>query len=307
MTIPARLAKAVEHINLTGINPTTFSIIDVDGGGIGAGQVWIKDLTNGVSAWEQTEKVWNPGVKTMRILAYTPTHPAYGIHPRARESIEAALSNYSDPIDWVISQGDNPFINPYENVTHQHNKARLMMLTGEYDALLSIEADMIVPPDTIDKLIKADADIAYGLYVSRHKPFRWLAYKKLDLWGAVSYSLDYTGEDARKVWGKTIDVVGVGMGCTLIKADVLKQLRFRLHDGSHSWIQDEYANDFRQMGIDPYGKRKAMVCDDYLLAMDAQHYGYTQRCDTSIICGHIGNDGVYWPDIEADTFYRLET
>ena len=305
--IPDRIAKAVEHINLTGINPAAFTVIDVDGNGAAAGQAWHKDLTNDAATWEQADNKWKPGVKTMRILVYTPTHPSYGMHPQTRESIEAAIGNYSDPIEWVISYGDNPYINPYENVTYQHNKARQMVLDGEYDALLSIESDMIIPPDTIAGLIEADADIAYGLYVSRHKPYRWLTYKTMNLWGAESYSLDYTGEDARSIWGKIIDVAGVGMGCTLIKADVLRQLRFRLHDGSHSWIQDEYADDFRRMGMDPYQKRAGMVCDDYLLAMDAQHYGYTQRCNLSIICGHISDKGVYWPDIEAKTFYRLET
>ena len=182
-----------------------------------------------------------------------------------------------------------------------------MAISRGYDALLSIEADMIVPPDTIAKLLEADADIAYGLYVSRHKPFRWLAYKELDLWGAESYSLDHTGADARAAWGKIIDVAGVGMGCTLIKRKVFEELRFRIHDGSHSWIQDEYAEDFRKMGIDPYAKRKQMVCDDYLLAMDAQHHGFSQRCNTNLICGHIGEKGVYWPTPDELPFYRVES
>lgn len=244
----------------------------------------------------------------MRILAFTPMHPDYGIKQRALRSIKTAVDNYDGPIDWIVSKGDNPHKSAYENITRQHNKARDILLAGGYDALLSIEADMIVPPDAIDKLIEADADIAYGLYVWRHHKKRWNAYKDLTLWGGHSISFNYSGQDVREAWGKVIDVAGMGMGCTLIKANVLRRIRFRLHDGKHSWIQDEYADDFRRMGIDPYSdRRKNMVCDDYLLALDAQHYGMSQRTNLNVICGHIGENGVYWPDLEAETFYKVES
>ena len=241
----------------------------------------------------------------MRILCFTPLHPDYGIKPQTLDSIMAL--EHDDVLERHFSSGDNPFKAPWENVTYQHNKARQMVLAGGYDALLSIEADMIVPQDAIARLIEADADIAYGLYISRHRPYRWLAFKTASLWGVESISLDHTGKDARAAWGKIVDVVGMGMGCTLIKASVFDQLRFRLHDGSHSWIQEEYAEDFRRMGIDPYKELKRMVCDDYLLAMDAQHYGMSQRTNTNLICGHIGDAGVYWPDVNADVFYRVES
>lgn len=241
----------------------------------------------------------------MRILCFTPFHPDYGIHQESLDSIMAM--RYDGVLDRHFASGDNPRSVPFANITYQHNAARQMTLNGGYDALLSIESDMIVPPDTVTGLIDADADIAYGLYVSRHKPYRWLAFKEVTLWGVESISRDYTGEDARAAWGKIIDVVGIGMGCTLIKRNVLEHLRFRLHDGSHSWIQDEYAGDFRKMGINPYGNRESMVCDDYLLALDAQHYGYSQRCNMNIVCGHINGKGVIWPDLEAKSFYRIES
>jgi hypothetical protein len=243
----------------------------------------------------------------MRILATTPMHPDYGIKPQALVSIHKAVSNYDGPIDWLISAGDNPYDSPFENVAYQHNKARQMVIDDGYDAMFSVEADMIIPPDTISLLLEADADIAYGLYVSRHKPNRWLAFKNLTLWGGESVSLDYTGKNAREAWGKIIDVAGVGMGCALIRREVLEQLEFRLHDGKHSWIQDEYADDFRQMGFSPYSDHRNMVCDDYLLAMDAQHYGMSQRTNMNVICGHINGKGVIWPDLEAKSFFRIES
>ncbi len=241
----------------------------------------------------------------MIILCFTPLHPDYGIYPETLASIMAL--EHDDVLDRHFASGDNPFDQGWENVTYHHNQARRMVLAGGYDALLSIEADMVVPPDAISKLIDANADIAYSLYVGRHKPNRWMAYKSLGMWGGASVSLDYTGKDARAAWGNIIDVAGVGMGCTLIHRSVLEQLQFRLHDGNHSWIQEEYADDFRALGTNPYEERKQMVCDDYLLAMDAQHYGLSQRANMSLVCGHIDNDSILWPDPEARKFYRTES
>ncbi len=242
----------------------------------------------------------------MRILAYTPEHPDYGIRPQAHDSIRAALSHYDGPIDWLVGAGDNPKDTPFENVTYHHNKARDIVLDQGYDAFLSIESDMIVTDMVVEDLLKTGADIAYGLYIWRHRPYRWSAYKMLDLWGGESLSYDYNGNDVRASWGKIIDVAGFGMGCTLIKRNVLEQIKFRLHDGTHSWIVDEYAEQFKTLGFDPYEERRNMVCDDWLLAMDAAHYGFTQRCNLAVVCGHIDYDIVFWPDVEEKSFFRME-
>ncbi len=170
----------------------------------------------------------------MRILCYVPLHPDYGIKPQSLASVMAL--QHDDALDRHFSQGDNPFGATFENVTLQHNKARQMVLAGDYDALLSIEADMIVPPDTIGRLIDCNADISYGLYVWRHKLKRWSAYTTLGLWGGESISLNHDGSNARAAWGKVIDVAGLGMGCTLISREALERLEFRLYDGRHSWI-----------------------------------------------------------------------
>ena len=240
----------------------------------------------------------------MKILCYTPLHPDYGIKPAALASIMALV--HDDVLDIHFSSGDNPFKGGWKNVTYQHNKARTMALAGGYDALLSIEADMIIPPDTIERLIEANADIAYGLYVWRHKPRRWSAYKTLSLWGGESVSYNHDGQDARDAWNNIIDVAGLGMGCTLVNKSVLEQITFRLHDGTHSWILEEYADDFNSMGLDPYREREEMVCDDWLLAMDAQHYGFSQRANMNVICGHIDGDSVLWPDLNYEKLFRTE-
>ena len=286
-----------------------------------------KNLQDKSATWELVDDPWRPDdgqypeetkygpgsvIDHFRILIFTPAHPVYGIHPQTLESIQKAMDCYDGPVEWLYSKGDNPLPYPYENVTYQHNKVRQLILENEYDALLSVEADMIIPPDTIGKLLDTNADIAYGLYVWRNKPRRWNVYTDLTLWGGTSVSLNHDGSDAREAWGKVMDVAGLGMGCTLIKRDVLKAMQFRIHDGRPDWIADEYKEDFDKLGkmmgmkINPYRPHPKMVCDDWLLAMDAQHYGFVQRCDLNVICGHIGNDGIIWPDPNEKMLYRIE-
>ena len=240
-------------------------------------------------------------------MIFTPLHPVYGIKEQTVQSVRAIINEYDKPIDWLLAANDNISDKPYENVVNHHNRARQIILEQDYEAMLSIEADMILPPDTASRLMAIDADIVYGLYVWRHKPRRWSAYKTLNLWGGESLSFNSDGQNAREAWGKVKDVAGLGMGCTLIRRNVLEAINFRIHDGNPGWIVDEYKEQFETLGINPYRPHPHMVCDDWLLAMDAQHYGFSQKADCGLICGHIFQDEVLWPDIDADKFYRVES
>jgi len=257
---------------------------------------------------EMPGALWGPGsrIDKMRILAVTPAHPAYTIKPQTWQSIQAAFAAHDGPVDWIFTTGDNPHKVGYENVTHHHNKARAIALAGGYDAILSIEADMIIPPDTINRLIACDSDIAYGLYVFRHKLHRWSAYTELGLFGGWSVSVDR--DLSREKWGQVMDVAGVGMGCTLIRRPVFEKLEFRLYDGRDDWIQEEHAERMRKHlpAIDPKRPRTSMLCDDWMLAMEAQHYGFSQRCDLGLVCGHVDDTGVLWPDIDKPEMFRVE-
>lgn len=248
----------------------------------------------------------------MRILAFTPLHPEYGARQQTWESVKNAIAAYDGPVDWVVSSGDNPHDEPYDNITHQHNKARRMVLDDGYDALLSIEADMIVPEHTIQALIDADADIAYGLYVWRHRLKRWSAYSEIGLFGGYSLTLD--PDRARQLWGQVVDVAGLGMGCTLIRRNVLETLKFRLYEGKPGdWLIDAYADEARAykktlgMELDLHSAHKEFFCDDWMLALDAGHHGFTQRAHLGVACGHVNGDGsVLWPHPAPGDLYYTE-
>lgn len=218
------------------------------------------------------------------ILVFCPMNPNY---PRLwGRTMQSIMRMKSDKIglEFWFRGHDNPYDYPYENVAHNYNVAREVVLRMGFDALLTIECDMIVPEDTVERLVATEADIAYGLYVWRHGRKEWSAYTHLSALKGTSISRD--PEAARAAWGKVIDVKGVGQGCTLVRRNVLEKIKFSLWPGTPQ-----------------------AVCSDWMLALDAQAHGFTQRCDLGLVCGHQAHQPwpqIIWPDPDADDLYRIE-
>ncbi len=184
--------------------------------------------------------------------------------------------------------GDQPDVPRWENVTHKYQTARKMALEGGYDALFCVEDDIIVPRDALLKLDALQVDIAYGLVTWRRTPHCWSAAYVNGPADADHTTYDMDPNKMRAAWGQVIDVIGCGLFCTLIRRPVLEALDFELR-----------------------GSR----CCDFYQAWDAHQAGFSQRCDTSVLCGHIMNEveeieagapwRVVWPD--GSTRYRYET
>lgn len=240
----------------------------------------------------------------MRILIYTPRHPKYGIRTQTLDAIRVLRQFTKHQTTWTMDSGTHVHPHPYQNITANYNWARQKALNEGYDALLTIEADMIPPPETIDLLADAPADVVYGLYIFRQGK-QWSAYQRLGLFGARSYSMD--PDLARESWGKTIEVGGLGMGCTLIHRRVLERIPFRLYEGKDDdWLLEAYAEKAARQSIPINLKlpRYTMMANDWLFGLDLQHYGYKQVCETRVVCGHIDDQHVYWPDPVASELYK---
>lgn len=216
----------------------------------------------------------------MRVLVYCPVAPKTPkIYGRTLQSIFRL--DWSFPLDYVFGREDHPAGTGYENIRDKHNHARRIVLNDGYDAVLFVEADMVIPSDALRKLVSVDADVAYGLYVNRHGWRRWLAFTMLDRNGAQS--LSQKPDLAQACWGSPIETQGAGMGCTLIRRHVLEKLEFRLpQDGGDD------------------------VADDWMFALDCQRLGLRQVHHLGVVCGHISPNGVLWPDPEAKDLCRTE-
>lgn len=230
-----------------------------------------------------------------KLLIYTPLMRLYG---RALQSI--LRLKWDGPVDVVFARGDDSTCprDNYAKVVAKYQRGRDILLAGDYDAMLTVEDDMIVPADAAQRLWATGADVAYGLYVwRRDRNHLWSAYTELTEDHGTSLSQDY--DAAREAWGKVIEVQGIGNGCTLIRRHVLERINFE-HRGN--------------------------ACCDWYLALDARYAGFRQVCDTAVVCGHmaagteemrsfpivIGQAPVpriYWPDNDAaglGKLYRVE-
>jgi hypothetical protein len=165
---------------------------------------------------------------------------------------------YDGILDVLLMREDRAREPGYKNNLKKMNKARDIFLKGDYDLFFTIEADMIVPEDCLERLVLTlnHADVAYGFYCSRHTSKRWLVF-------------DETGSDMNPVlqkkvldnWGKIIPSWGMGFGCTLIKRKVLEEITFRIVE-------------------------RGAAADAYF-AQDARVAGFVQKHDLGVVCGHI--------------------
>ena len=215
-----------------------------------------------------------------KVLIYCPLTPkAPRVHQRTLDSIFAL--KWEGHADIVFGKHDRYLplkrdISNYENernrdIAAKYNRARVMTLEGGYDALMTIEADMIPPENALERLDRVDADIIYGLYVSRHGKHPWLSMMNVTEQVRGSAGMGETWQEREAMWGEVVDTLGVGLGCTLIRRDVLETIPFR--------VKDE------------------MIANDWYFAIDAREMGFSQVHDCSVICGHIDDYRTLWPDV----------
>lgn len=222
-------------------------------------------------------------ISAARILIYCPMAPTPPrIYDRTWRSIMAL--HWPEPLDMAFGKHD---MQRYPqngqggiDLLEKYKQARTLTLEGGYDALLTVEADMIVPKAAIERLTRAEADVAYGLYVSRHGKHHWLAYAQVGAdYRATGFS--QSPELCQDAWGKVVETKGIGLGCTLIWRRVLEKIEFRLPE--------------------------TVVANDWFFALDVDAAGFRQVHDCGVVCGHIdGNTGrkVFWPT--EDGGYREE-
>lgn len=185
----------------------------------------------------------------------------------------------------------------HDVITDKYNAARAIALDRGYDAMLTVESDMRVPADALEQLAAAAAPVAYGTYAFRRLPALLNAFPVMDPDAMAGYPLSQVPDKLRAQWGQVIEVDGVGLGCTLIRREVLSAVPFRI-DRSR-----------------PHQDGSLSHCDWYF-ALDCLERDVRQVAHLGVLCGHISpcdlagqpNPSVLWPDLDAaDTgFVRCE-
>ena len=148
-------------------------------------------------------------------------------------------------------------------IVNQRDQLAEMALEASSTHILWLDSDMMFPPDTLQRLLAHDQPIVAGNYVTRQYPHKTVAYRELHDWR--SYVINDGSRDL-------ISVAAVGMGCMLVKTDVIRQMQ--LPRFKTTWIPetlDHMGEDFyfcceaKKLGHD-------ILIDD-VLSRDLQHLG----------------------------------
>lgn len=135
----------------------------------------------------------------------------------------------------------------------------------KYDYLLSVDSDIVLPPDSLKKMLSADKDIISGLYIQRIPNTHTLeVYMDTPNGGVTNIPYEYI--DGCGV----VEIAACGMGCALIKGDVFRKL--------------EYPHFFYKSALD----HRETTSEDVYFCLKARQAGFTVWADESIRCEHIG-------------------
>lgn len=146
-------------------------------------------------------------------------------------------------------------------------------LKNEYDYVLFVDSDMVLPQHTITTLLSYKKDIVSGAAYMRKPPYKPCFYKKLNLGEGGEITCE-PFENYRK---ELVKADGVGLACCLINTKVFKDI---YESGQPCF--------FPLMG---YG-------EDLAFCLRARKAGYEIYVDTALQIGHIGST-----IITEDTYY----
>lgn len=134
-----------------------------------------------------------------------------------------------------------------------------------YDYLLSVDSDIVLPRDSLKKMLSADKDIISGLYIQRI-PGTQTVEVYMDTDGGGCTNIPYSLLENRGV----VEIAACGMGAALIKSEVFRKMPY-------PHFQYKSALDHRNT-----------VSEDVYFCLKARGLGFSVWADTSIKCDHLG-------------------
>lgn len=168
-----------------------------------------------------------------------------------------------------------------QDKTRRHDMAESMnvirsyAIKNNYDYLLSLECDVFPPLDIIEKLLSIKNDVAAATYFIDHGADSKLMLQRMEnpKFGTDTVIRMMTQDEGFAFAdGSVKNVFSPGLGCVLIKTDVLRKIIFRVEDIKQG--QPAYHAFF-------------FYKDLYILQIPV-------KVDTSLICKHVNSS---WYDI----------
>ena len=217
----------------------------------------------------------------------------------------------SESIQWIDQFSPINFL-----VADARNIIANEMVVRNFEWLLFIDHDVIVPPDLFlkmnDYMVKGDVPVVSGLYFTKSIPSEPLIYRG----NGSSYYKDWTMGD--KVW-----VSGIPMGCTLIHGSILKAIYEEIENTtiggrllkkifetpSKVWQDPETFSWYTSTGTEDLAWCQYVRTHKIFEKAGWPEYEKKEfpfLLDTSLFCTHIDESGRKFPMVgEEKMFYLL--
>ena len=154
------------------------------------------------------------------------------------------------------------FIRGYD-CARARNKICKLAINNNYDYILMVDSDIILPADTLIKMLNDPKPICLGCYPRKNTKNGTFEIFKLD---QKNYINTFNYNEISGLNGK-IEIKGGGFGCALIDVKILKNLT----EPFFKYV--EYKNG-------------AVLSEDNYFCSNATRVGYKIFADMDVICGH---------------------
>ena len=95
-------------------------------------------------------------------------------------------------------------------------------LDGGFAYVLMVDSDVVIPEDTLEKLMDPPTDICFGVYPRKNRPFETELFKD----GTFDFKNRYSATELDGIDSDRIQIKGGGFGCALIKTDVFREINY---------------------------------------------------------------------------------
>lgn len=199
----------------------------------------------------------------MRILLAIPTY----------ESIEPDTFKSVYDMATVGQEVDFCFVRGYDCAKARNNIAQ-QAVNENYDYVLMVDSDIILPREALIYLTYPLTDICFGVYPRKHT---LTGQTELFRLGEEDYSdsNNISISELESADYERIEVKGGGLGCALVNTDVFRTLEF-------PW--------FKYVTY-PNGD---VLSEDLYFCCRASAEGYKLYADKRVRCGHVTKAAHYW-------------
>lgn len=173
------------------------------------------------------------------------------------------------------------FVRGYD-VANARNRIAKEAVENQYDYVLMIDADIVLPSDTLRLMLENPVDVCSGVYINRHTG-RTILSRKYKVDGSEYYDFEreaeYTSDEVKQMLSSgctKIKVHGTGGGCLLIKTDVM----YRLPKPLFKWVD--------------YDDGHGTLSEDLFFCTQCKNAGVEIHADLRVNCGHIFRETRYF-------------